>query len=110
MEPTCLTVTLNGYRGRADVEMRVDSSLYYTVVSQALADSLGLEGFCMVDFRSRDGRLKGAEMGEAVMEYSGLKARVPLLISPNEEPVLGETALQLLNLRPNLSTESPGQK
>lgn len=101
MGETRVTLRLHGQRGYRDVEMLVDTGAIYTKISESLAREIGIVPDEAVKMKLADGTIRDAGVGEARVEYGGVKRTVPVLVGPGDDLLLGVTTLEILRLKVN---------
>ena len=101
MGETFVTVRLHGQKAYRDVEMLVDTGAIHIKISEPLARDIGVVPDEAVKMKLAGGTVRDAGVGEAGVEYSGMKRTVPVLVGPGDELLLGVTTLEILRLKVN---------
>ncbi len=94
--------------GSVEREMLVDTGATFTKIPEPVASEIGLKAEELIEVRLSDGSVRRRGFTEAKIEVEGIKRTVPVAIGPEgEEPLLGYTALEILQLKVNPVTRTP---
>lgn len=100
-------VKINGPLGEVEVEALVDTGATFTKISTKDAEKVGLVTKRDTIVQLADGSLVTRRMGFAEAEVEGIRGIIPITVAPESGlPLLGYTALEIMELKPNPSTRA----
>ncbi|MFQ6085268.1 MAG: retroviral-like aspartic protease family protein [Candidatus Bathyarchaeia archaeon] len=84
---------------RRKIKILVDTGAIYTVVPRGMLNDIKIEPRGRRKFRLADGRMIERDVGVAIVEYKGFVGGISVVFGdPEDEPILGATALEALGL------------
>jgi len=106
MGETRAKVKLYGIRGSKEFEAIVDTGATFTKVQESIAKEIGMDLKYDTTIELADRRLVQRKLGLAEIEFDGIRRPVLVVVSPDtEEPLIGYTTLENLELRVNPVTQ-----
>jgi len=106
MGETRAKVKLYGIRGSKEFEAIVDTGATFTKVQESIAKEIGMDLKYDTTIELADRRLVQRKLGLAEIEFNGIRRPVLIAVSPDtEEPLIGYTTLENLELRVNPVTQ-----
>jgi len=102
MGETRAKVKLYGIRGSKEIEAIVDTGATFTKIRESIAQEIGMDLKYDTTIELADRRLVQRKLGLAEIEFDGIRRPVLVVVSPDtEEPLIGYTTLENLELRVN---------
>ncbi len=92
MEDTKIRAKIYGTDGAEDVEFTIDQNSLETVVTQEMADKIGIQMPWEKEFKTKNGLRFKRKVGDAMVEVDGKKFLV--FVTVGETPALGFDALE----------------
>lgn len=106
MGETRAKVKLYGIRGSKEIEAIVDTGATFTKIQESIAQEIGMDLKYDTTIELADRRLVQIKLGLAEIEFDGIRRPVLIAVSPDtEEPLIGYTTLENLELRVNPVTQ-----
>ncbi len=102
MKETRAKVKIHGSSGWKEIDTLVDTGATFTKIPESIAKEIGIEAKydTMVEFADR--RSAQRKLGLAEIGFDGIRRPVLVAVSPDiEEPLLGYTTLEHLELKVN---------
>ena len=101
MGETRVKVKVTGSKGGEDVDMLADTGASHTMVSQEIAERLGIKatGHALAEFA--DGSERTIDFGKAEVQIGEESYSVRVLIGRSDEPLLGLSTLEMFGLKVN---------
>lgn len=107
MGDTYATITIHGPRGSTELRALVDTGATFTKIPRSDAERIGLEVKRETLVQLSTGQLVPRGLGFAEAELEGAKGVIPVAVGADgEPPLIGYTALEIFELKPNPSTRS----
>ncbi len=95
-------VKVYGSSGWKEIDALVDTGATFTKIQASVAQEIGIEPKYDTTVELADKRLVQRKLGLAEIEFDGIRRPVLVVVSPDtEEPLLGYTALENLELKVN---------
>lgn len=102
MGDTYAKIKLYGKAGSKELEALVDTGATFTKIQTSTAEEIGIETKYETAVELADKRMVQRKLGLVEIEIDGVKRPVLITISPdNEEPLIGYTTLENLELKVN---------
>ena len=99
---TRVKVKVYGNSGSREIDALVDTGATFTKIQASIATEIGIEPKYDTTVELADKRLVQRKLGLAEIEFDGIRRPVLVTVSPDtEEPLLGYTTLENLELKVN---------
>jgi len=106
MGDTYASVRVYGPKGSAELRALVDTGATFTKIQRREAERIGLQVARETLVELSNGRLTPRGVGFAEAELEGVRGVIPVAVgSDDEPPLIGYTALEIFELKPNPLTK-----